>query len=84
MRKISSAASCVCATCTVKVPGRVIVLRKNLAATHVEIPICLAFSTMFFGPHLNSNSLWAALLSSFTSRPCLSRTRSKLAASTSR
>ena len=59
MRKISSAASCVCATSSVSVPGCVIVLRKNRAAAQVVSPICRALSTMFLFPRFSSKTLAA-------------------------
>ncbi len=76
MRKIDSAASCVCATCSVSVPGLVIVRRKNRAATQVVIPICLAFSTMFCRPRRSSNLRCAAFGTSAVTRPSRFRTRS--------
>ena len=36
--------------------GLVMVRRKNRADTHVVMPICRAFSTMFWRPHLCSNA----------------------------
>ena len=46
MRKISSAERWSCATCTLSVPSRVIVLIKNRAATYVVTPSCRAFNTI--------------------------------------
>ncbi len=69
MRKISSAASWVCATSSVSVPGRVIVRRKNRAAAQVVNPICRAFRTMFCLPRRRSNSLCAAFARNPAVRP---------------
>ena len=60
MRKISSAASCVCATSSVSVPGWVIVFRKKRAAAQVVSPICRAFSTIFRSPRRRSKARCAA------------------------
>ena len=59
MLKIASADSWLCATCTVSVPGRVIVCMKNRAAIYVVIPTCRAFSTMFRLLHLREYSCCA-------------------------
>src|SRR5271163_1218834 len=70
-----SAASWVCATCTVSVPGWVMVLRKNRPATQVVIPICRALSTIFDCPRRRSYSRCARFARSGTRFPRRSRTR---------
>ena len=81
MRKISSAASCVCATSSVNVPGRVMVFKKNRAAAQVVNPICRAFRTMFCRPRRRSNSRCAAFALSAAVLPARVLTLSHCAAS---
>jgi len=65
----SKAASCVCATSSVSVPGRVIVFRKNRAAAQVVIPICRAFNTIFRSPRRRSKARCTALAFNGAVRP---------------
>jgi hypothetical protein len=81
MRKISSADSCVCATSSVSVPGRVIVFRKNRAAAQVVSPICRALSTMLRSPRRRSNALCTALARRNAVLPSRVLTRSSCSAS---
>jgi hypothetical protein len=69
MRKICSAASWVCATCTVTVPGCVIVRKKNCPAIHVLTPIWRALSTMFLRLAFSSYKRCAGLAARATLRP---------------
>ncbi len=77
IRKISSADSCVCATCSVRVPGRVSVFRKKRAAVQVVIPSCRAFSTMLRSPRRRSKARCAALAQSGSVPPSRVLTRSR-------
>ncbi len=73
IRNIDSAASRVCATCRVRVPGLLIVRRKNLPATQVVMPICRAFSTIFCLPRRSSNLRCAAFATKAFTHPSRSR-----------
>src|SRR6185437_4538438 len=81
IRNSDSAASCVCATCTVSVPFFVIVFKKNRADTQVLIPIWRAFNTMFFCPRSSSNASCAPFGTSFTCSPDRFRIHSRSSAS---
>jgi len=77
---ISSAASCVWATSSVNVPGRVIVFRKNRAAAHVVKPIWRAFNTIFRCPRRLSKLRCATLARSGAVQPSRVLTKSSLSA----
>ncbi len=65
---------------SVSVPGRNSVRRNIRPATHVLIPICRAFSTMFPRPRRRSNSLCARFARRGTIRPSLFRIRNSRSA----